>query len=400
MKLRFPANSSPKIAFWLKYGLPVWVLLQVQTANGQTRDAIDVLTKTHSKLSQIKQLGFTYTHDINYRSENYRAKRQGKAYLDFTSQDILIGFRFIDHHSAGQTIYNDEQLIFMNDKDTTIDIDYKPRRQSLGGAGFMLNSPITLRYSIPKLLTDNSIGKTIRDTIISGKTYYLVSVELMNAGLSYLGDISKFTIKRTCIYEIIIDRKSYLPIQIIQKVKEVPGDYTQTIFSEYTLKPKKPSDYDWYASTYTDHYKPKKQRVLIAAGAIAPLWELPLTKEERKLSLADLKGKVVLLEFWFKNCGPCIEAVPSLNALDEKMKGKPFILIGINAEDTLKDALWFIGKRNVRYTTVYDGKKVAEEYGISAYPSAVLIDKAGNILYTGSMDNERLVELIEKTLSQ
>jgi thiol-disulfide isomerase/thioredoxin len=377
----------------------VCMLLLVQAAKGQTGDAINVLAKTQHKISRIKQLGFGYTHDINYRSENYRAQRQGKAYLDFMSQDTLIGFRFIDRHATGQNIFNGGQQIFISDRDTTIDIDYKPRRQSLGSSGFLLNSPITLRYAIPKLLADETIGKTMRDTMISGKTHHLVSVELKNKGLSYLGDISKFTIQRTSIYEIIIDRKSYLPLQVIQKAKEIPGDYTQTVFSEYNLKPGKPAEYDWYASTYTDRYKPKKQRVLIAANTVAPLWELPLTKEKRTLRLDDLKGKVILLEFWFKNCGPCIEAVPSLNALNEEMKNKPFLLVGINAEDTHKDAFWFIDKRNVQYTTVYDGKKIAEEYGISAYPSAVLIDKTGKIVFAGAMEKEKLVELIEKTLS-
>jgi thiol-disulfide isomerase/thioredoxin len=221
---------------------------------------------------------------------------------------------------------------------------------------------------------------------------------MKNKAMDGLGGFSKFTIQLDIIYKIVIDKKTYLPRYIIQTNNDKPEDYVLIGFQNYKFNPAEPAEFSWYSSTYTNKYKLRKELTLIKEASPAPFWELPLVVGSGKLNLEQLKGKVVLLEFWFKNCGPCIAAVPELNGLKNKYNGLPFELIGINAEDTQKDALWFVEKRKVSYTTVYEGNETAKIYGISGYPTTVLLDKKGIVLYAGVFDKERIENLINKNL--
>lgn len=357
-----------------------------------------ILKKVLVKLESIKKISFSYSREINAKSENYLSKINGVAFLDFTSKDTIVNFRFQNQTPTGNLIFNGSEEINMNDSDTTIDITYKPKRRNIESSSFLANSPVSLRYGLPEILKRQDIKKSVRDTVINGKNYFLASITLINSVLGYLGNIVPITTELNISYQIVIDKISYLPFMVIQKNNQFQDDYTLTMFENYNNRPAEPDEYSWFASSYTDKYKPKKQVKIIAQGTVAPAWELPLVNSPGKISLEDLKGKVVLLEFWFKNCGPCIEAVPTLNTLKEKYSGQPFELVGINAEDGQKDALWFVQNRKVNYTTVYEGKEIAKLYGVPAYPTTVLLDRTGKVIYAGGFDKGKIGGMIDEQL--
>jgi thiol-disulfide isomerase/thioredoxin len=380
--------------------LLVMVCCQVtkNTSAQNNKDAIIVLEKIQTKMQGIKRISYNYTRGFHYLSENYHAADSGKVYLDFTAPDTVLGFKYQAESENGKGIFNGSESFYMSESDTTIDINYRPGRKSFQSLSFLYNSPVTIRLAISAILKDKEINKALIDTIINRKPHYLLRITMKNKALNGLGDFSKFTIQRDIIYKIVIDKKTYLPLYIIQTNNDQPGDYTIVGFQNYKFNPTEPAELSWYSSTYTSKYKLRKELILIKEASTAPFWELPLVVGSGKLNLEQLKGKVVLLEFWFKNCGPCIAAVPELNSLKNKYNGLPFELIGINAEDTQKDALWFVEKRKVSYTTVYEGNEIAKIYGISGYPTTVLLDKNGAVLYAGSFDKERIENLINKNL--
>jgi peroxiredoxin len=186
------------------------------------------------------------------------------------------------------------------------------------------------------------------------------------------------------IYKIIIDNDNYLPIEIFQK-DDLNNDFIKTSFTNLSINPTAPSETSWYYTTYTNDYKPAENTdtpKLLSIGSIAPDWKLQAYNDGKQISLNNLKGKVILLDFWIKNCGPCIESVPHLNKLKDKFQNNNFELLSINSYDSKEDIKWFFDKHKIKYTILMNGKDVAEKYGVSGFPSFFIIDKTGKIIYS------------------
>jgi thiol-disulfide isomerase/thioredoxin len=121
---------------------------------------------------------------------------------------------------------------------------------------------------------------------------------------------------------------------------------------------------------------------LLPNGSISLDWQLKVYDESTMLRLNELKGNVVLLDFWIKNCGPCIQSVPHLNELNNKFTDKNFKLISINSYDAKEDVKWFYDKHKIKYTVLMNGKEVATSYGVSSFPTIFILDKTGKIIYS------------------
>lgn len=99
------------------------------------------------------------------------------------------------------------------------------------------------------------------------------------------------------------------------------------------------------------------------------------------ITLKELKGKVVLLDFWAEWCGPCKRATPIVVSLYNQYKDRGFIVIGMNLDDEsdLDKVLDYIKKNNINYPITIKGFSVAQKYGVSGIPRFFLIDKEGKI---------------------
>lgn len=101
----------------------------------------------------------------------------------------------------------------------------------------------------------------------------------------------------------------------------------------------------------------------------------------KTLSSADLKGKVVVLNFWFIGCPVCRAMKPKLNDFKSKFAGDDrviFIAMTADASDELKK---YLEKESFDYLQVADAKRAMEEFNFSGYPKNIVIDKTGKIVY-------------------
>ena len=97
------------------------------------------------------------------------------------------------------------------------------------------------------------------------------------------------------------------------------------------------------------------------------------------LKLSDLRGKVVLLNFWATWCPPCREEIPSMMKLNSVMAGKPFQMVAISIDEGGKPTIesFFKGTGFFLPTYLDESGAAAKSYGITGVPESFIIDKQG-----------------------
>ena len=117
------------------------------------------------------------------------------------------------------------------------------------------------------------------------------------------------------------------------------------------------------------------------AWAATPAFTLP-ARDGGKLSLEDLKGQVVMINFWATWCGPCRQEMPLLEQIQVKYEPLGFTLVGINVEPDSAAAQEWLAKVPVSFPILFDrNNQVAESFGVEGMPSSVFIDRSGNVRY-------------------
>jgi thiol-disulfide isomerase/thioredoxin len=111
-------------------------------------------------------------------------------------------------------------------------------------------------------------------------------------------------------------------------------------------------------------------------GAVAPAFTI--TDGPKTISLSDYRGKVVLLNFWASWCPPCLEELPSLNALQQQMPG--VIVLGVDFDDEEDAYHQFLQDHPSHFLTIRDAQdKSSHAYGTTRPPETYVIDKQGII---------------------
>jgi len=116
-----------------------------------------------------------------------------------------------------------------------------------------------------------------------------------------------------------------------------------------------------------------------ASASMAPTFTLP-SRSGDTVSLAQLKGKVVMLNFWASWCGPCRQEMPLLEQMHKRYSALGFTLVGVNVDANSKDAEEWLSNTPVSFPVLFDREsKVSAMYDVKAMPSTVFIDRKGNV---------------------
>jgi peroxiredoxin len=115
-------------------------------------------------------------------------------------------------------------------------------------------------------------------------------------------------------------------------------------------------------------------------GSTAPAFSVK-SLDGKTISSADLKGKVVVLSFWFIGCPACIDLEPKLNAFKEKFAGRDDVIFLAMTPDQAASVKRYLAKERFDYLQAIDAKQAMDSFVFGVYPKNIVIDRSGKIVY-------------------
>ena len=116
----------------------------------------------------------------------------------------------------------------------------------------------------------------------------------------------------------------------------------------------------------------------ISVGSAAPNFDLPVLGAKQHLALSNLRGHVVLLDFWASWCGPCRQSFPLYDQLRAELPPGDFTMLAINLDETPDAPRAFLDEHPVHYSSLADPSgKVAQDFGLVGMPSSFVLDRNG-----------------------
>jgi len=126
----------------------------------------------------------------------------------------------------------------------------------------------------------------------------------------------------------------------------------------------------------------------------APAFSMPLVGGGGKMSLASLRGKVVVLNFWASDCVPCEEEQAMLNTAARHWAGSGVVFVGVDEIDLRGPAKTYMRHYRVAYSSIYDGVgTLGGKFGITGTPETFFIDRRGRVVPPHIVANTQRAEL-------
>jgi cytochrome c biogenesis protein CcmG/thiol:disulfide interchange protein DsbE len=123
-------------------------------------------------------------------------------------------------------------------------------------------------------------------------------------------------------------------------------------------------------------HQPSPPRV----GERAPAFALQRLKGAGTISLASLRGKAVVLNFFASWCEPCKREAPALEKVWRDYRSQGVVVLGIDTNDASNDALQFISAHGVTYPTVGGGGGLTATYGLQGLPATYVLNRQGHVV--------------------
>lgn len=184
-------------------------------------------------------------------------------------------------------------------------------------------------------------------------------------------------------WDYFIDKQTGLPSMVRIKGRYKFGGlineyYDETRYFDYKLNRLNITDTNF---AIPQGYKPREDKVapaLLAVGTRAPDWTL-YDVNGNKVSLNQLKGRVVLLDFYFIGCQGCMLSIKPMNQIYEKYKSRDVVIVSLSERDRKDAVLAFEKQYKIKYPGLINAANVVKAYHVSAFPTFYFIDKTGKI---------------------
>lgn len=359
-----------------------------------------ILEKSLERMMELQSVAYDSQKEAEESNVTYLT-HEDFIYFDLKSGSLLKTPRYYLGNDEDKLLYDGKRQLLSSKKKKLVMVNEKP----------LVNNPLLLTF-VP-----------IRNFLAEVLTNYSTTVELIDNKVSNDDHEFKITIhngwfdwerRKITQKEDYEDSKYVLHIykdHLLPKRMKMEngstGHITRTFYN-YRFDYVKPKEF-WEGNELPDykrvslteffqtHDNDKGDNENSANTAAVKNLELPDMASDDLIKPFGFKGQVVMLEFWFRNCGPCIKAVPSINMLHMKYGNKGLKIFGVEfreQEASLHSLKTYKTKINMLYPSLYMGGPLAKSLNVQAGPTIVIIDKKGGVIYNEAGYNEKKVSSV------
>lgn len=381
----------------------IWLML---SADAFTRGQNDLSTEYMKKAALVEPVNASYASAYLMSFEGSDPDYKQKV-LDFVK-------RFPTSERGAQLLYwIAERTTNINDRINYFEELrklYPPQKFNWSAGGMIHLADDYLQTDPEKALAlINGMGEEKDWQVRKQVAESLIQINKLEENQNYKDAIIEFDGVKLPAFNYINDFVALKKAALLDKAGDVKAAYDSVAIKFAKL----PTDQLYIAlKLYGNKIGKDKEQVVkdietIRSSTAAPAYpfELGLYTSNGKLSLESLKGKVVLLTFWFPACGPCREEFPHFQAVINKFKDKNVVYVGINVFPE-QDPYVIPFMQNTKYSFIPlrgGSAFAAKYYGVRGEPENFLIDKDGKIIFRNfriDNANHHTLELMISSLLQ
>lgn len=364
---------------------------------------IDVNTEFVHDFEETISNHNSWEYDVHYKMKYFSADDTLNYFTNCRmirhKSDTLFGGSLWIKNDSIDRYYDLENIYIINHLEKKIMRFFPHKGQDWAINGHTVSGVINSYFLKPKrisrYLNDSTTSFLLNDSIIKSDKFRAISFK-------FADDLP--IEKRT--KKLLFNKNNVLK-HIIYSVKlQNEWQYNEWHFSNETydkvndeiLK----SEFDSLAKIYTieDYQKPDPEEMKpLRIGTEAPNFTGLNFQINDSIQLNQYKGKVVILDFWYKDCFPCMQAIPFFNRMNEKYPSQEFVILGLNPFDNQSKKIEklnkFIELNKMNYATIFIDKSTVSDYNVRSYPTFYVIDKNGKIILSKigySEENEEEIE--------
>ncbi len=366
------------------------ILVSTQSVKAQTITALDILKLTDKALADLTTFSYQIDAEMKFFSEKDTVKNGAICYLKSVPKvktglyhhvEELYGF----YPFRYKQIYNGDSIVNFRANDSSALIINTKRK---GSYNFIRGLPNLIRYEYFKqsFFTRSIQKKTVIDVQLNEEMYNGAPCYVVRFA-NTKGAKNSHEYTRVAYY---INKENYLPVRMTETIGfQDMIQYRAYTISHMKLNPALDQRLFEIESNIPvgcireyfnpdTYYRPNDHQ-LLKKRDMAPDITLQ-TIDGKVFDLNAYKGKVVLLDFWYISCYPCIMTLPELQKIAEHYDTSKVAVIGINVADDRDKIASFLGKRNITYINAFKGEETGKNYKIKAFPTLYIIDKKGLIV--------------------
>ncbi|MBN2805130.1 MAG: TlpA family protein disulfide reductase [Prolixibacteraceae bacterium] len=368
---------------------------------------IDHLSKTNKKLQDLISIQYqTDFKNFNPFSGELGICDTAIVIFHFNVSDNCISSKFLFSNQKGNIGFDGFNSFYTIESRKQLIYNKVKTKDDLFGTQFLMFSFQQLRNLLPQILSDTAVQvNRLSDTLINGIDCYKYEIIMHDKAINMNGELVK-RVDSNQFYELLVGKKDYLPRLFISYFNRNSPIWIVS-YNKFNLSPTIENSLFSVPSQHSDYVKYSFDEYLIVSknenilkgrsylGVNASDWTLPSMAGD-PVTFSKIDATLIMLEFWFPYCTGCLAVIPEINEIHKKFQNKGLKVFGV--EFTKPDSTKltdYISKMSIEYPTLFAGKEVAIQYGVSSAPSVFLI-KDGKFVYarTGFLYDE-IIEVIK-----